>query len=237
MDNLEIERAAVRGIFMSADALVKRYRKAGSFTLPRYTVGYLPEYAAAGYSWIIQRLNIPAAVNQEMGNMSDQGKPRLLDQVRGLMRARHMSIRTEEAYVRWIVQYLTFYKERRGAWVHPSELGNHDINQFLTWLAVQGKVSASTQNQALSALLFLYSQVLKLEIEFDAVRAKKPARLPVVLSVDEVRRVLCAIPEGPYRIMAGLMYGGGLRLMEVCRLRVKDCNDIRSIQCCWGMAT
>jgi integron integrase len=149
-------------------------------------------------------------------------KPSLLEQVRCLMRLRHMSIRTEEAYCQWIVRFLQFHKAKRGDWVHPSEMGSDEANDFLSSLAVDGQVAASTQNQALSALLFLYRQVLKSELKFDAVRAKKPQRLPVVLSVDEVRRVLCAIPEGPYRLMAGLMYGGGMRLMEVCRLRIKD---------------
>ena len=147
---------------------------------------------------------------------------RLLDSVRRLMRLRHMSLRTEEAYVRWITQFLRFFKERTGAWQHPRELGDVEVNQFLTYLAVERKVAASTQNQALAALVFLYREVLKLEIQLDAVRAQSPERLPVVLSVSEVRLVLNAVPEGSSRLMAGLMYGAGLRLMEVCRLRVKD---------------
>jgi integron integrase len=149
-------------------------------------------------------------------------KPGLVESVRREMRLRHMSIRTEESYVKWIVDYLQFHRQKHGEWVHPANLGNDDINEFLTYLAVEKRVAASTQNQALSALLFLYKQILKTEIKFDACRAQQPDRLPVVLSVDEVRRVLCAIPEGPYRIMAGLMYGSGLRLMEACRIRIKD---------------
>ncbi len=148
--------------------------------------------------------------------------PKLLDGVRDALRLRHYSIRTEEAYLRWITEFLKFHREKTGQWQHPSALASPAVNEFLTHLAVSRKVAASTQNQALSALLFLYKQVLQLEITFDAVRAKKPERLPVVLSIDEVRRVLCAIPEGPFRIMAGLMYGSGMRLMEACRLRVKD---------------
>lgn len=143
------------------------------------------------------------------------------------LRVRHMSIRTEEAYIRWIVDFLRYFRDQRGEWIHPSELGNPEINQFLTQLAVERRVAASTQNQALSAILFLYRQILKSEIQLDAVRAKRPERLPVVLSVDEVRRVLCAIPVGPFRIMAGLMYGSGMRLMETCRLRMKDLDTAR----------
>ena len=154
--------------------------------------------------------------------MTTTQQPKLIERIRREMRARHMSIRTEESYVRWIVEFLRYFKDQRRNWVHPNELGNDDINEYLTMLAVERKVSASTQNQALSALLFLYKQILKSEIKFDAIRAKRPEHLPVVLSIDEVRRVLCAIPSGPYRTMAGLMYGSGMRLMEVCRLRVKD---------------
>ena len=146
----------------------------------------------------------------------------LINQVRGELRLRHMSIRTEEAYVRWIVEFLRFHRNLNGDWVHPAEMGNREINQFLTMLAVDRKVAASTQNQALSAILFLYKQILKTELQIDAARAKRPERLPMVLSIDDVRRLLCAIPEGPYRTMAGLMYGSGMRLMEICRLRMKD---------------
>jgi len=134
---------------------------------------------------------------------------------------RHMSLRTEDAYVRWITQFLRFFKEQTGAWQHPRELGDLEVNQFLTDLAVKRKVAASTQNQALAALVFLYREVLQLNLKLDAVRAQSPERLPVVLSISEVRRVLNAVPEGSSRLMAGLMYGAGLRLMEVCRLRMR----------------
>jgi site-specific recombinase XerD len=141
-----------------------------------------------------------------------------------------MSIRTEEAYCQWIERFLRFHKEQAGQWRHPAEMGSDEINVFLTHLAVDGKVAASTQNQALSALLFLYTKVLKLQTTIDAVRAKRPERLPVVLSVEEVRRLLAAIPVGPVRLMAGLMYGAGLRVMECCRLRMKDVDfDRRQI--------
>lgn len=156
-----------------------------------------------------------------MDQLANQ-KPELLKKVRSATRVRHMSIRTEEAYVKWIVEYLRFHKLKRGNWVHPEKLGSQDVNEFLTSLAVERNVAASTQNQALSGILFLYRDVLETEITIDAIRAKKPQRLPVVLSVDEVRRVLEAISDRAYRTMAELMYGSGMRLMEVCRLRVKD---------------
>lgn len=108
-----------------------------------------------------------------------------------------MSRRTEEAYVQWILRYLQYIRSPDGTWVHPSETESEEVNDFLTMLAVERNVAASTQNQALSALLFLFSQVLKSEIRFDAVRAKRPVRLPAVMSVDEVRSVLREIPLGP----------------------------------------
>ncbi len=147
---------------------------------------------------------------------------RLSDRVRDALRLRHMSIRTEQAYLSWIDQFLRYHRDKAGQWVHPLEMGSDEVNDFLTMLAVKRMVAANTQNQALSALLFLYSKVLEKDIRLDAVRAKRPERLPVVLTVDEVRRLLCAIPEGPSRLMAGLMYGAGMRLLEVCRLRLKD---------------
>jgi site-specific recombinase XerD len=152
----------------------------------------------------------------------------LLERVRQETRWRHMSIRTEETYVHWIARFLRFHKARSGHWIHPSELGSDAVNGFPTSLAVEGQVAASTQNQALSAILFLHRNVLKSEVRFDAARAKKPARLPVVLSLDEVRRLLCATSEGPYRLMAGLMYGAGIRLMigEVYR----RCEEIHHQQ-------
>lgn len=162
-------------------------------------------------------------------NASSQPTP-LLTQVRQLTRTLHMSIRTEEAYCQWIERFLRFQKEQSGQWRHPAEMGSDEITAFLTHLAVVEKVAASTQNQALSALLFLFSKVLKREITINAVRARRPERLPVVLSVDEVRRLLSAMPPGSMRLMAGLMYGAGLRVMECCRLRVKDVDfDRRQI--------
>ena len=135
-----------------------------------------------------------------------------------------MSRRTEEAYVRWITAYLRYHRDKSGDWRHPAQMGDLEINDFLTYLAVEKNVAASTQNQALSGLLFLYREVLQLPITFNAVRAKRPLRVPVVLSIDEVRRVLREIPPGPHHRLAGLMYGAGLRLLEACR---RSCITVR----------
>ena len=107
--------------------------------------------------------------------------PRLLDRVKREMRLRHMSIRTEQVYVRWILAFLRYHRNRQGKWVHPAKLGSDSVNQF-DYSAADRNVAASTQNQALSAILFLYSQVLSLELKFDAQRAKRPRGLPVVTS-------------------------------------------------------
>jgi integron integrase len=150
-------------------------------------------------------------------------KPKLLDQVRRTMRVAHYAIRTEQAYVDWIRRFILFHNKR-----HPNEMGAIEITEFLTDLAVAGKVAPSTQNQALSALLFLYQQVLKRELpRIDAVRASAPVRLPVVMSVSEVRRLFESVPEGLCQLMIELMYGSGLRLLECCRLRVKDVDFAR----------
>jgi integron integrase len=145
-------------------------------------------------------------------------RPRLLDRVREAVRTRHYSRRTEKAYVHWIKRYIFFHGKR-----HPAEMGAVEVGAFLSALAVQDKVAASTQNQALSALLFLYRQVLGMELPWldDLVRAKRPVRLPVVLTRDEVRAVLERL-HGTPRLMSILLYGAGLRLLECCRLRVKD---------------
>ena len=153
---------------------------------------------------------------------SSAGEPKLLEQVRQRMRALHVAKRTEEAYVSWIYRFLRYHKDKYGDWVHPTQLGNDDVNEFLTWLAVERNVAASTQNQALSAILFLYSKILELEVEFKAIRAKRPSRLPVVLTPSEITCILEQLPRGPKRLLVSLLYGSGLRLMEACRLRVKD---------------
>ena len=145
-------------------------------------------------------------------------KPKLLDQVRAKIRLKHYSIRTEKAYVDWIKRYIFFHNKR-----HPMEMGAHEMEQFLNNLAVEKKVSASTQNQALSVLIFLYREVLNKEIDWltNLERAKLPQRLPVVLTENEVRSVLAHL-DGRNWLMASLLYGAGLRLMECIRLRVKD---------------
>src|SRR5438876_6068346 len=148
------------------------------------------------------------------------GKPKkkLLDQVRDVMRLKHYSLRTERTYCDWIARFIRFHELR-----HPRDMGEAELSAFLTHLARDGKVAASTQNQALSALLFLYKDVLKQEIGWleHVERAKKPARLPVVLTRDEVHKIFAHL-HGTPRLMAGLLYGRGLRLMECVRLRVKD---------------
>lgn len=156
---------------------------------------------------------------------------KLLEQVRRTLRVKRYAYRTELCYLRWIEQYIRFHKTDEG-FQHPALLGAAEVERFLTHLAVERHVSASTQNQALGALLFLYRNVLGLELtELDAVRARRSRRLPVVLSREEVGLLLEAIDrlptEEPYGLMARLMYGAGLRLMECCRLRVKDVDFSR----------
>jgi integron integrase len=145
-------------------------------------------------------------------------RPRLLDRVREALRLRHYSRRTEDAYVAWIRRYILFHDKR-----HPADMGAPELTAFLSSLAVRGRVAASTQNQALSALLFLYREVLEFDVPWldGVVRAKRPQRLPVVLTRDEVRAVLRPL-NGVPRLMASLLYGSGLRLLECCRLRVQD---------------
>ena len=146
-------------------------------------------------------------------------RPRkLLDQTRDALRLRQYSYETEKAYIGWIRRFILHFDKR-----HPSEMGQREVTAFLTCLAVQRKVSASTQNQALSALLFLYSKVLDVDLPWldDVVRAKRPVRVPVVMTRDEVRQVL-AMLEGRHWLAAALLYGSGLRLIECLRLRVKD---------------
>lgn len=144
--------------------------------------------------------------------------PRLLDQVREKIRVKHYSIRTEKSYVEWIKRFILFHDKR-----HPASMGGPDVEKFLSHLAMDRNVAASTQNQALAAILFLYREVLKIELPWldDMQRAKKPSRLPVVLTRAEVRGVLSHL-DGMMGLMAALLYGSGLRLMECVRLRVKD---------------
>ena len=140
------------------------------------------------------------------------GKPKILEQVRAKLRLLHFAKRTEEAYTSWIYRYILFCKAKHGQWVHPNALGDEDVNDFLTMLAVERKVAASTQNQALSAILFLYKHIVEKKIQLNAVRAKRPAKLPVVLSPDEILILLKQLPTGAIRLMIELMYGTGLRI-------------------------
>jgi integron integrase len=144
--------------------------------------------------------------------------PRLLDRVRERLRVRHYSLRTEESYVSWIKRYVFFHGKR-----HPSDMGTEEITAFLTHLALAGRVSPSTQNQAKSALLFLYRDVLKIELAApqDIPQAKTKRHLPVVLNVEEVRALMAHLRATPW-LVASLLYGSGLRVMEALRLRVKD---------------
>lgn len=144
--------------------------------------------------------------------------PKLLEQVRSRLRVKHYSIRTERSYVDWIKRFIWFHGKR-----HPKEMGVHEVEAYLSHLAVQRNVSASTQNQAKSALLFLYKDVLGVDLPWmdNVVKAKVPRRLPVVLTQTEALQVMQQF-EGTLALMAGLLYGSGLRLMECVRLRVKD---------------
>jgi len=144
--------------------------------------------------------------------------PKLLDRVRWHLRVKHYSIRTEQTYVDWIRRYILFHCKR-----HPNEMGEQDISAFLTHLAVEKNVAASTQNQAFCALLFLYQQVLQRKLDFidDIARVKRPAKIPVVFTRAEAHAVLACM-NGEHQLMAELLYGSGLRLMECVRLRVKD---------------
>ena len=143
---------------------------------------------------------------------------KLMDQMRDVIRKKHYSLRTEQTYCEWVRRFILFYGKR-----HPSEMGDKEISDFLSYLAVNRNVAASTQNQALNAIVFLYKQVLKMELgDFSRFeRAKRPARLPSVLSRNEVAKLIPLVPS-KYRIMVELLYGCGLRLMECIRLRVKD---------------
>ena len=149
--------------------------------------------------------------------------PKLLDRVRAAVRARHYSRRTEESYVGWIRRFIFFHGKK-----HPSSMGGDEVNAFLTSLAVESHVAASTQGQALSALLFLYRHVLDDPLPWidNIVRARRPMRVPTVLTPGEVRQVIEQM-DGVPKLVALLLYGGGLRLLEALRLRVKDVNFAR----------
>ena len=152
-----------------------------------------------------------------LGLFPEKPAPRLDDRIVEVLRVRHYSRRTEEAYVHWMRRYIEFHQHR-----HPRQLAEGDVNGFLTSLAVKEHVAASTQNRALSAILFLYEHVLEQPLDRieGVVRARRPKRLPVVLTVDEVSRVMAHL-TGDKWLIAMLLYGGGLRLLEALRLRVK----------------
>ena len=143
---------------------------------------------------------------------------RLLDQVRERIRYKHYSIRTEEAYVYWVRGFIKFHRLQ-----HPAEMGAAEVTRYLSWLAAERGVAPSTHKQALSALLFLYREVLELDLPWmtEILRPKDRVRVPTVLSVGEVARLFAAL-EGQMALLARLLYGTGLRLMEALRLRVKD---------------
>ncbi len=151
---------------------------------------------------------------------------RLMEEVRRCLRLKHYSLSTKQAYTGWIRRFILANDKR-----HPREMGGPEVERFLSSLAVQGRVAASTQNQALSALLFLYRQVLAVDLPWldNVARAKRPQRVPTVLSREEVQRLLAAMEGRPW-LLASLLYGTGMRLMECLRLRVKDvdfaCNEI-----------
>ena len=156
----------------------------------------------------------------EVGNFTrnETTKPKLLDQVRNCIRCKHYSIRTEQAYLGWIKRFIFFHGKK-----HPNKMGEREIGQFLTFLAVKKKVASSTQNQALCALVFLYKEILQRDVgEIEGVvRAKRPTKIPVVFTREEVKTILVQL-DGVSWLMAQFFYGAGLRLMECLRLRVKD---------------
>ena len=162
--------------------------------------------------------------SKTISSPSSAAKPKLLDQERQAIRTRHYSYRTEKAYTHWIKRFIFFHNKR-----HPLEMGEPEIARFLSSLASDSHVSASTQNQALNALLFLYHEVLEKKIGLiqGVVRANRPRRLPVVLTKEEVKNVLGCLSGIPW-LMAMILYGAGLRLMECCRLRVKDIDFSRN---------
>ncbi len=156
----------------------------------------------------------------DFSNLFKMVKPpkKLLDQVRDRIRLKHYSIRTERSYTSWIKRFILFHNKK-----HPKDMGVAEIEAFLTHLAVERKVAQSTQNQALNAIIFLYREILGIELKepINAIRAKKPQRLPVVLTKAEVSKLIHTM-SGTQKIIGMLLYGAGMRLMECIRLRVKD---------------
>jgi integron integrase len=156
---------------------------------------------------------------------SSTSKPRLREQVRAVMRVHHYSIRTEKSYWYWIRYFIRFHQLR-----HPLEMGAAEVNAFLSWLAVERKVAAATQNLALNALVFLYTKVLQQPLGEvgEVVRAKRSARIPSVLTHAEATQIIDLLGQ-PYQLLASLMYGAGLRVVEAARLRIKDVDFDRQV--------
>ena len=153
---------------------------------------------------------------------------KLLERLARVGKRRHLSPLTVECYQRWVREFLTFHR-RGGEWRHPAELGGEEVEAFLSHLAQERRVAASTQNQALNGIVFLYNRVLVEELgedhlgRFAAERSKRPGRVPTVLSVNEVRRMIAAIEDGSiHQLMVELLYGTGMRVMECCTLRLRD---------------
>lgn len=167
------------------------------------------------------------AKSSSVSNSTDatgQQAPRLLDQVRDRLRVKHYSLRTEQAYLGWIRRYILFHGKR-----HPAQMGKDEVEAFLTSLAVERNVAASTQAQALSAILFLYQEVLGQVLPWldEVTRAKKPVRLPTVLTLDETRSLMAAVEDPEMALIVRLLYGTGMRVLEALRLRVKDVDFAR----------
>ena len=172
---------------------------------------YLPESVQSG------------TTAQDPNTTNASPAPTLFQAVRHCIRARHYSFRTERTYLHWIRRFVVFHGRR-----HPREMGGTEVSAFLSWLANARNVAAATQNQALAAILFLYRDVLGVQLPWltEVVRAKKPQRLPTVLTQEECRRLLDAM-EGRHRFMASLMYGTGMRINECLAIRVKDVDLVR----------
>ena len=177
-----------------------------------------------GMSYPTKVTPVTGAREASAGETAVSVEPRLLDAVRNRCRLKHYSIRTERAYSGWIKRFILFHGKR-----HPRTMGAGEVEQFLTHLAVAGKVAAGTQNQALSALLFLYKEILGIELPWleSVTRAKRPQRVPTVLSTVEIQWLLSRL-DGREWLMASLLYGTGMRLMECVRLRVKDVDFARN---------
>jgi len=175
-------------------------------------------------SRILQQGRRLGSEGNSMSLVKSHGSPKLLDRFKGKLRLKQYAWSTEKAYVSWVEKFLRFHKGRNNSvWKHPAEMGKAEVEEYLTWLAVEQNVAPSTQEQAFSALIFLYREVLDIPLqEVQALRAKPKRRLPVVLSKDEVWRVLNAVQHPLHHLILELLYGTGMRLMECCRLRVKD---------------